>query len=155
MIGVWRSRWALPVAAIVAILVVVGAYSNSVHNAFHFDDLHVVVSNLYIRSLANLPRFYTDATTGTSLPTNAVYRPLMVTTLALDYWLGGGLRVEPFHRSQITMLIVLGALLFFLFRRIFDAADPQWWNGYLALLAALLFSVHATVTETMNLMHVR
>ena len=89
------------------------------------------------------------------MPANAVYRPLVVATLALDYWFGGGLEVSQFHLSQLAMLLVLAVMVFFLFRRLLDAAEEHWWNRYAALLAALLFSVHATGTETLNLIHAR
>src|SRR5205807_2678034 len=59
------------------------------------------------------------------------------------------------HVSQFAMLILLGAMVFLLFLRILSLAGQNWWNRYVALLAATIFSVHTTNTETMNLMHVR
>ena len=155
MTGRVRHGWVFPGACLLGVAVLVGAYSNSFQNAFHFDDGHVVETNPYIRSLANLPLFFRDANTATVLPANAQYRPLVTTTLALDYWLGGGLKVEQFHRSQLTMLVVLGVMLFFLFRKVLDLTEEHWWNRYVALLAAVLFCVHTTGTETMNLIHAR
>ena len=83
--------WMFTGACLLALAVVAGAYSNSLHNSFHFDDDHVLESNLYVRSLKNVPLFFTDAQTFSSLPTNATYRPLVTLSLALDYWLGRGL----------------------------------------------------------------
>jgi len=54
-----------------AIALIIAAYASSLHNSFHFDDSHVIQTNLYIRSLANTPRFFTDAHTFSSLPQNA------------------------------------------------------------------------------------
>src|SRR5439155_18800718 len=65
-----------PLACAGALILVLGAYSNSLHNSFHFDDSHVIEENLFIRDLRNLPRFFTDARTFSSLPTNATYRPV-------------------------------------------------------------------------------
>jgi len=130
------------------------AYSNSFHNSFHFDDSHVVQRNLYIRSLTNIPLFFRDAATFSSLPLNATYRPLVTTTLALDYWMAGGLHEPQFHRTQFALLLALGAMLAVFFNDLLAVA-PRWWNRYAALVAATLYCVHTTATETMNLIHAR
>ena len=46
-------------------------------------------NNLFIRDLRNLPRFFADARTFSSLPANQSYRPVVTSTLAIDYALGG------------------------------------------------------------------
>src|SRR5688572_13348375 len=114
-----RRRFSLAVAG--ALAVFAAAYSNSLRNAFHFDDVHVVETNLFIRDLANVPRFFTDATTFTSLPQNAVYRPLVSTSLAIDYAIGRGLDRGVFHATQLILFASLGALLFLLYRKLFDS----------------------------------
>jgi tetratricopeptide (TPR) repeat protein len=134
---------------------VVFAYAGSLRNAFHFDDAHVVVSNLYLRSLSNVPRFFTDARTFSGLPANATYRPLVSATLAVDYRLGGGLDPLAFRLDQLLQLLLLWGALAALYRKAFDLALPDRRNGLLALLSATLFAVHTANTETMNLMHVR
>ncbi len=134
---------------------VVFAYAGSLGNAFHFDDAHVLVSNLYLRSLSNVPLFFTDALTYSGLPANATYRPLVSATLALDYRLGGGLEPLAFRLDQLAQLLLLWGALAALYRRLFDLALPHRRNGLLALLSATFFAVHTANTETMNLMHVR
>jgi hypothetical protein len=69
-------------ACVAAFAIIAGAYSNFFGNTFHFDDAHVIETSLYLRSLANVPRFFTDAHTFSSLPQNATYRPLVTLTLA-------------------------------------------------------------------------
>jgi hypothetical protein len=49
-----------------------------------------VVDNPTIRSLHNVPRFLTDASTFSVLPANQTYRPMVSASLALDYALGHG-----------------------------------------------------------------
>ena len=142
-------------AAVAGLVILIAAYSNSFENSFHFDDSHVVENNLYIRSLKNVPQFFRDASTFSSFPSNATYRPLVTATLAFDYWLGGGLQPRQFHRSQLAMLIVLSVMIFFLYGRLFDETEKHWWNPYLALVATMFFAVHTTSTETMNLIHAR
>ena len=61
---------------------------------------------------------------------------LVTTTLALDYWLGGGLQPRQFHVSQIAMLIMLGVMVFHLYLRLMTIAEAHWWNRYAALAAA-------------------
>jgi tetratricopeptide (TPR) repeat protein len=140
------SRYALAAAA--AIAIVVGAYWNSLDNAFHFDDAHVVENNLYIRSLKNVPRFFTDATTFSSIRSHASYRPLLSATLAVDYWIGG-LSPRPYHRTQIALLVALGAMLVAFYRTWLRDAGTNA-AAWLALAAATLFCVHTANTETLN-----
>jgi protein O-mannosyl-transferase len=143
--SVQNSRFALACAAAVALLL--GAYANSLDNSFHFDDAHVIESNLFLRSLGNVPRFFTDPNTFSSLPQNATYRPLVTLSLALDYAWGDGLAPLAFHVTQIALLLITGALLVLFFTPVIGR-----WP---ALFAATLFCVHTANTETMNLISAR
>src|SRR5579871_3231278 len=84
------------------VLLVSAAYANHFQNYFHFDDFHAVVGNLFLRDLHNLPRFFADASMASSEPTGATYRPIVTALLAIDYWLGGGLK--PFWFQLSTFL---------------------------------------------------
>lgn len=148
-----RGRFLLP--AFVAALLVIAAYANSLHNDFHFDDSHVIVNNAYIRSLRNVPAFFTDAHTFSSLPQNATYRPLVSLSFAIDYAAGGGLDPLAFHVSQIALLLAVWAMLIPFYRRVLDLAAPAPVNRLLALAAATLFAVHTGNTETMNFLSCR
>jgi tetratricopeptide (TPR) repeat protein len=141
--------------AALCLALLLAAYSNFFKNAFQFDDSHIVENNLFIRSLANVPGFFTDARTYTALKQNQAYRPLVATTLAVDYRLAGGLSPTVFHASQLFQLALLGVAIWFFFRRVLDFEGPRAESPYLALFGATLFSVHTLNTETMNLMHVR
>src|SRR5882762_3013694 len=94
-------------AAAVAITL---AYANHFRNSFHFDDSHTVESNLFIRDLRNIPRFFTDVRTFSSLPSNQSYRPVVTTTLAVDYALGG-LDPLPFHVDSFAWFLLECLLL--------------------------------------------
>ena len=137
-------------ACLGALALVFAAYSNHFNNAFHFDDSHVIVDNLYIRSLQQIPTYFVDATTFSSLPANAMYRPLLSATYAFDYWLANGLNPLHFHVTQFLMLICLGVSATFVLLRIMNAADPRWWNRYLAVFASTWFCVHTANAETVN-----
>ena len=78
--------------------VLLAAYANHFYNSFHFDDAHTIVNNAAIRDLRNIPLFFHDAATFSSLPSNQSYRPLASTLLAIDYRLGA---VKPFHKLTV------------------------------------------------------
>lgn len=144
------SRGGFLVLAFVAAVLIVAAYANSLHNDFHFDDSHVIVNNVYIRSLRNIPLFFTDAHTFSSLPSNATYRPLVTLSYAIDYAAGRGLDPVAFHVTQIALLIAVWGLLIPFYRRLLDLGNPAAVNRLIALATATLFAVHTANTETMN-----
>ena len=141
---------------VVALLAVLFAYQNSFDNAFHFDDTHTIVDNPYVRDISNIGIFYTDgARTFSSLPTNQVYRPLVTTVLAIDYWLSdkifdNGYDTRIYHYTIMLAYIILLFLLYYFFKRIFDISNLHRWNKYFALLAATFFGVHTVNAETIN-----
>ena len=134
-----------------AVVLAVATYANHFHNDFHFDDSHAVVNNAYIRSVRNIPLFFTWPATFSTLPSNQSYRPLVTTTLAVDYRLGGGLNPVAFHATSFGLFLVLCALVFALYRRVMEQARPgngdNWW---LALAAATWYAVHPANAETVN-----
>lgn len=137
--------------AAIIFLMTIAAYSNSFHNSFHFDDSHTIVNNLYIRNIANIPLFFKDGTTFSSLPSNQSYRPVVTATLAIDYWLGNGLGdTFYFHLSMVILFLVQGILMVFFYLKVFDIADRKDKNIFIAILAAGLYLVHPANAETIN-----
>jgi protein O-mannosyl-transferase len=126
------------------------AYSNSLHNGFHFDDFHTVVDNPAIRSLHNIPRFFRDATTFSVLPANRTYRPMVSTTLALDYALGRGYVPVWFHVGTFGLFLGLVVLLDALYRLLLDKIRPSPANAWIALFGAAWFGLHPAMAETVN-----
>ena len=146
----------LAVAALYA-----AAYADSWRNAFHFDDSHVIVSNPAIASLGEIPHFFTDARTFSSLPANQTYRPVVSLSLALDHAVarattGDGLDPRPYHLTQLLLLALtaalLGALAFRLFR---DASPGDDWAAGAAVAVAGLFALHVANTEVGNYISAR
>jgi len=146
-------------AAALAAAAIVFVYSNSLHNAFHFDDSHVIVNNVYIRSLSHVPLFFRDAHTFSTRADHATYRPLVTLTYALDcaiaYAVAGSLNPVAFHVTQIVLLLTIWAMLVVFFRKALDVVRPSPRNGWIALAAATLWSIHTVNTETMNLISAR
>jgi hypothetical protein len=145
-----RRRLAYPIACGAALLLTVAAYANHFHNDFHFDDSHTIQNNAFVRSVRNIPLFFTSAATFSSLPANQSYRPLVTTTLAIDYWVGGGLNTFAFHVTSFSLFVLQCALLLVFYRRVMDHARPDEDNRWLALLAAAWYGLHPANAETVN-----
>lgn len=128
------------------------SYANHFRNGFHFDDSHAVVENPYIRSLKNVPRFFTDANTFSVLPANRTYRPFVSLSLALDYWLAGGPKPVYLQISTFLWFLVLLTLIYALFRKICDLTFPADGprNRWICLFASSLYGLHPAMAETVN-----
>ena len=136
--------------ALIIFATLIFAYSNHYNNGFHFDDSHTIQNNVYINSLKNLPAFFTDPKTTSSMPSHQGYRPIVTTTLAVDYWLGGGLKPFYFQLSTFIWYIVQCLLMFFIILKIFNLAKPHPWNHYFALFASGWYALHTANAETVN-----
>ena len=128
----------------------IAAYANHFYNSFHFDDAHTIETNAAIRELRNIPLFFRDATTFSSLPSNQSYRPLVSTLLAIDYSLGHGLRPFWFHLSIFVLFVALVLLVAFVIYRLFEMAAPSSRNGWIALVAAGWYGLHPANADTVN-----
>jgi tetratricopeptide (TPR) repeat protein len=132
------------------LLSVLLVYSNHFENSFHFDDWHTITNNPFVRSLANVPRFFTDANTFSTLPANRGYRPLLSTSLAFDYWLTGGYKPFVFHLSTFLWFLVQLVVMYFLFIAMLERMDPDPANHYVALFAVAWYGLHPVNAETLN-----
>src|ERR1700730_8023648 len=131
------------VAAGLLLIIFLAAYSNHFQNGFHFDDAHTIENNAAIRELHNIPLFFRDASTFSSLPSNQSYRPLVSTLLAIDYKIAGGLKPFWFHLSIFALFVALTLLLAFVVYRLID-------NLSIALGAAALYGLHPANADTIN-----
>lgn len=136
----------------ILLLAVLLTYSNHFHNSFHFDDSHTIQNNIYLRSIKNIPLFFKDGATISSLPSNQSYRPVLTTSLAIDYCLGKGLEdTFVFHVTSFLLFIGLGFMMFSLAENIFNKAIHQPnKNGYVSLIAIAFFMLHPVCAETVN-----
>jgi tetratricopeptide (TPR) repeat protein len=131
-------------------IAVTAAYSNHFYNGFHFDDMHSVVDNAYIRNLKNVPLFFKDGTTSSVLPQNQAYRPVVETSLALDYWLGNGYNLFFFHLSTYILFLLQGLLMLLFFKKLFSLSSSNKNIGYVALFAVAWYMLHPAIAETVN-----
>jgi Tfp pilus assembly protein PilF len=126
------------------------SYANHFDNDFQFDDYHTIVNNVHIRKLSNVFQFFSDIETYGTNPDNRTYNPVLVTLNAIDYWIGGGLKPRVFHISIFASYLVLGGLLYFFFKKIFDLSLADRWNQWFALFSTAFFMQHAANAETIN-----
>ena len=137
-------------SGLLLLLAVLCAYSNHFGNGFHFDDGHTIVNNAAIRDLRNIPRFFRDATTFSTLPSNQSYRPLVSTLLAIDYRLAGGLAPFWFHFSSFTLFIALALLIFYVIDRLLGLEKSSPTNHWIALAAAGCYALHPANADPVN-----
>jgi tetratricopeptide (TPR) repeat protein len=151
--------WSSPRAhAAFLALVCLGIYSNNFHHDFQLDDSHVLLTNPSVRSLANIPRYFTDPSTFTSLRANVDYRPVLQATYALNYRMGG-YDTWWWHLTQILLHAVCAIGLYFLCRRILLAsssgAEDRRALRSVPLLAAVVFALHPTASGVVNYLSAR
>lgn len=138
------------VAALSVLIAVTLTYTNHFHNAFQFDDFHSITDNVFIRDLANIPKFFTDARTSSVYPTHQAWRPLVTTSLAFDYWVGKGYNTFYFHLSTFLWFLTLLVFAAWLFRAILNRIEPDPRNLWIAWFAAAWFGLHPAIAETVN-----
>jgi len=84
------------------------------------------------------------------MPSHCSYRPLVSTTLAIDYHLGKGLDPFYFHLDTFILFLLQGLLMFFMFVKMLNAVSDTTPNKYIALFATGLYMLHPSLAETVN-----
>ena len=144
MIGPRANPVALPGgrAAIYAglLLVVALVYGRSVDDPFHFDDRHSIVDNTNLRSLSDVPRYFVDPGAFSVDSTLTMYRPLLLTTFAVNYAVSGT-QAWSYHAANVA---VHGAVVV----AVFEVLLVLLGSPAAAGLGALLFGVHPVHSET-------
>ena len=116
-------------------------YAGGRANPFQYDDRHSIQYNPPLRSLANIPSFFTDLHTFSSDSRGTMFRPLVLISYALNYALGGQ-AVQGYHWFNLFLHVLAAGLLYALLRR---AVDPT-----AAWVGALVFLLHPTHAELVN-----
>src|SRR5436190_24367490 len=123
------------------LLFIILTYSNHFHNSFHFDDSHTIQNNIFIRDLKSIPKFFTDATTFSSNPSNQSYRPVVSTSLAFDYWLSKDGDTFFFHLRNFIAFLIYTFLIYLFALNIFNSTNLFPDNKFPALIVAAIFSL--------------
>jgi tetratricopeptide (TPR) repeat protein len=136
---------------IIILILTTIVYWNHFQNTFHFDDSHTILNNVYVRSVKNIPSFFIDGTTFSSLPQNQSYRPLVSFTLAIDYWLAGGYNPFWFQMDDFIVFLLQGILLFYFIWQLFQLTQNQVQkNKWLVSFGVLWYLIHPANAETIN-----
>src|SRR3989442_2234718 len=124
-------------------LVILAVYANGLGIGFRLDHGHALSDNPAIRTLANLPRFFVDPTTSSTLPENRDLRPALLATFALNYALSG----EATWSWHALNLVLHWAAVLLVFRIVRD----HLWLGAdalpIAVGAPLVVGRHPLCTE--------
>lgn len=135
--------------ALLAGLLLAGAYANSLDAAYVFDDEPAIVENSTIRSLVPLgPVILYEAQGGRTHDG----RPLLNLSFAIGYALSG-LDPRGFRIGNIAIHLVNTVLVFDVVRRIVAAAGSRWPSGWqLAATAGLtlVWSLHPLHTNVIT-----
>lgn len=128
-------------------------YSNNYRHAYLLDDGYTLVNNPHVRSLAEIPSYFVDPSTYTSLREQVDYRPLLQVTYALNYAMGG-YDIWWWHFTQILLHVLTGLGIYALCRRIITLSGetaPDW----IPLLAAIVFAIHPGASGVVNYLNAR
>lgn len=133
------------------IVALTAVYWNHFDNGFYFDDIHTIVNNEYIRSLENVPEFFTNIETFGTMPNNRGYRPMVTLLNAIDYRLGGN-KLNPviFHISIYSAYVLQGILLFIFLLNLFRRLVSKENAGWIALGTTAFYLFHTANAETIN-----
>jgi hypothetical protein len=127
-------------------------YVSNFEHSFHLDSTYGIVDNRSIEHLTNIPSFFTDPFTLTSLRSNADYRPILQITHALNYAVSGH-EMWSWHLLQIGLHVFnascLMALTSFLLPRMIHrpSTHQQEWIPF---VVAACFVVHPTASGVVN-----
>lgn len=125
------------------------AYSNHFNNGFHFDDSHTIEDNYAITEV-DIPAFFTDVTTFSSLPSNRSYRPYTTMENAMDYKLAGGLHPLAFHIHIFIFFIFTCVALCLFVKKLLGRLEFSNHNQFWGLLVAAAFGLLCANAETVN-----
>ncbi len=148
----WLATPYVQVAGLVLFLVAL-FQSGALGSPMYFDDAHAIVDNPAVKSLSNVPSFFVDP--GAFSTSGRMYRPLVLTTLAVDYWMGGG-EAWVFKLGNLLQHLSICLLLLISLPLLFARVGWVGITGHWAsLLAVLLFGLHPLHVETLALVSSR
>jgi len=134
------ARWTVGRAALLAAAVAAAVYANALSNGFAYDDVHIVVNDEALGSLASLPErlvrpWWPDEAAGRDL---GLWRPVSTAALAVQRAVVG---LEPllFHAVNVGLHAVVTGLVVLLAGALVGVPA--------ALAAGLLFAVHPVHVE--------
>jgi len=133
-------------AALVCLCLLV--YSNAFHRGFCYDDYHHIVENESLRDLRNVQHFFGEPSTASTFGArSAMYRPLLLSTFALNFTLFGEGALS-FHITNVFIHCITVAAVYLL-------AHMLAKRALVAFLAAAVFAIHPVNAEAVNYVSAR
>jgi len=117
-------------------------YANSLDGSFHYDDFHSIVDNPAIRNLSGVPAFFADPAMFSADAAKSMYRPVLLTTYALNY-VAGDYDVLGYHLVNLVLHAICALLVWRLALHVLGGQST-------ALVCGLAFAVHPLGTEPVN-----
>lgn len=117
-----------------------GIFLNSLHSGFVYDDIGVIEDNYFIRTLHNIPKTFSKEYF--HLSNELSYRPLVTLSYFAD-WAIWQLNPFGYHLTNVILHTINGVILYSLTVRLIRIRS-------VALLSAVLFSIHPCGTEAVN-----
>jgi len=117
-------------------------YTNILPNQLFYDDEELIYRNVYIQDLQFLPKYFTENMIAGAGKISNMYRPLLLTSFAIDYQIW---KNNPFgfHLTSIILHALNSLLIFFLIYLLFK-------DRLLAILSSVFFIIHPVQTEAIT-----
>jgi len=131
----------LPKVIILFFIIGLITYAKSLSNGFVGDDLSQILNNNAIRSLGNIPKFFTAGTfynPVTQKLEGLYYKPLLTTYFSLIYSVASS-HAFFYHLVQILLHVTNSILVYLL--------GLKFFNKRLSILLGLIFLVHPINSE--------
>lgn len=129
------------------VLVCAAAYAPTLHNGWVLDDQYMIADNAAIRDLAAVPRFF--VTTPPGAINRDYYRPVMLTSFAIDYALFRG-SPAALHAMNVLYHAAVAFIVLLLLERLLGASASS-----ASKLGALVFALHPVQSEVVYLVNYR
>ncbi|MDH4100381.1 MAG: hypothetical protein OEV28_07375, partial [Nitrospirota bacterium] len=126
------------------VLVAICLYLPTLGFSFVWDDRSLILENWYIRDLGGIPGFFVSEFRLDPLISTNFYRPVVMSTYALDYFLW---EENPmgFHLTNIILNTMVVLSVFLVARELLKGTVDY---GLVPWVAALFFAVHPTHAES-------
>ncbi len=152
---------------IIIALLSAAVYANSIPNGFVYDDDIYVVENPHIRDIKNIPASFVHPEYLTSLGHKSHYRPLVMISYTINYWISG-LNPVVFRLTNLLFHIGTSFMLFLTVEAMLGQGGefrskklevrsksksnflPLTSNFYIAFASALIFALHPFNSESVN-----
>ncbi len=128
-------------ASLIISAIGISIYASSLLNAFVWDDNENILNNSLLRSLSNIPYFFTGSTFnsgGMGTLVGSYYKPLVTTIFSLIYAISGN-NTFLYHLTQLVVHMACAICVYVLF--------SYFLNKYLSLFLSLVFLAHPQNVE--------